>query len=95
MTAGQTRANDDPRLAVAREEAEGIEVFDDPTAPEHARVRSAEEAEGVETFANPDAVISPTTAREDDPGHEALTADEAGFEADGDEHRPADETWER
>lgn len=94
MTSGQTNANDDRRLAAAREEAEGVEVFVDPTAREHVAARSAEEAEGVETFVNPDAVISPTTALEDDPGHEALTADEAGFDVDGDEYRPAEESWE-
>jgi hypothetical protein len=94
MTSGQTNANDDPRLAVAREEAEGVEVFVDPTAREQVTVRSAEEAEGVEAFANPDGVISPTTAREDDPGHEALTADQAGFDVEGDEYRPAEESWE-
>ena len=90
MTSRHTNAGDDPRLEVAREEAEGYELFADPTAEDRTAARHAEDAEGVATFANPDAAISPMAAREDDPGHEALTADGAGFDVDGDEYRPVE-----
>ncbi len=95
MTTRHTNASDDTRLEVAREEAEGVEVFADPAGADRVAARDAEEAEGIETFTNPDAVLSPITAREDDPGHETLTAEEAGFDIDGDEYRPAEEDWDR
>lgn len=95
MSIGHTNAEHDPRLDVAREEAEGVEFFANPTADELTAARSAEEAEGVQSFTNPDAVIPPTAATEDDPGHEALTAEEAGFDVDSDEYRAAEEDWER
>jgi hypothetical protein len=76
-------------LQHAKEEAEGIEVYEDPFAAEAPRLER-EEAQGVEVFVNPDAVIPSAALREGSPGHELLVGDQVGLEPDGEE-----ETHER
>lgn len=86
----------DPALERAREEAEGVEVFEEPSA-EEALLQEREEAQGIELFVDPDAVIPATALREGSPEHEALVGDQVGLERDADDanHGRADqESWE-
>jgi hypothetical protein len=76
----------DPSLQHAREQADGVELFEDPFADE-AVLAAREEAEGVEVFAPPEAVIPATALREGSPGHEAYGGDQVGLEIE-DEVRP-------
>lgn len=94
MTSRHTNAGGDPTLEVAREGAEGYELFADPTAEGRRAARYAEDAEGIAMFANPDAIISPVSAHEGDSGHEAITAEGAGFDVDADEYRPMEDERE-
>ena len=94
MTAGHTHADHDSQLDGALEQAEGVEVFANPVTRDLAAARTSEEAQGVETFANPDGAISPSAAREDDPGHETLSSEQSGLDGDQDEYRNAEEAWQ-
>jgi hypothetical protein len=71
-------------LEQAKEEAEGIEVYEDPFADEAPHVER-EEAQGVEVFADPDAVIPSAALKEGSPGHELLAGDQVGLEPNGEE----------
>ena len=59
----------DPFWVQAREDAEGVEVFEGTTAP--VAHRQAEEAQGSELFANPDEAVSAQALKEGSPGHES------------------------
>ena len=85
----------DPLVERAREEADGLELFEDPFA-DRAVLAEREEAQGVELFADPDAVVPARALQEDTDGHETLVAEQAGLEPDDDETRaPSDEeSWE-
>lgn len=83
--AGEPRWRD-PSLERAREEAAGVELFEDPFG-DGAVLAAREEAEGVEVFAPPEAVIPALALREGSPGHEAYGGDQVGLEVD-DEMRP-------
>ncbi len=86
----------DPTLEAAREEAEGVELYEDPFGDE-AVLSEHESAQGVEVFVNPDAVIPATALVEGSPGHETLAGDKAGL---GEDHEsetreePAEEGYE-
>ena len=71
-------------LQLAKEEAEGIEVYEDPFADEALRLER-EEAQGVEVFVNPDSVIPSAALSEGSPGQEQLVGDQIGLEQDGEE----------
>lgn len=64
----------DPRLDRAREEAAGVEVFDDTTDAPASVLREAEDAQGVESFADPDSMLPAEAITEGPPGDESLTA---------------------
>jgi hypothetical protein len=94
MTARRTETERDPVLEAAREEAEGVEVFESPVPEEAIALAESEAAQGVESFDNPDAVISPAAAREGKPGHEMLTGEQAGLDWANDDYRPDEERSE-
>jgi hypothetical protein len=71
----------DREVEAAREEANGVELFEDAFDDE-ATVAAREEAQGVAVFDDPDAVIPASALREGAPGHETLTAEQAGFGRD-------------
>jgi hypothetical protein len=77
-------ARSDRFLEHAKEEAEGIEVYEDPFADETPHLER-EEAQGVEVFVDPDAVIPSAALREGSPGHELLAGNQAGLEQNGEE----------
>jgi|GEM_PF-5036625 len=83
----------DPLLDTAREAAEGVEVFSEPTAVGLTAVRKAEDAQGVRTFANPDGLLSLPAAEEAEPGHESLTGVQAGLDSEGDDYRMVEDDW--
>lgn len=86
----------DPFLEAAREEADGVEVYEDAYADE-AVLAERESAEGVEVFEDPDAVVPSSALVEGRPGHETLVGERAGLvPEDDDEARaiPAEETYE-
>lgn len=64
----------DLALERAREDAEGIEIHENPIG-DRALEREREEAEGVEVFENPDATIPPAVVTEGAPGEEFLSGD--------------------
>jgi len=74
----------DRSLEYAKEEAEGIEVYEDSFADEAPHLER-EEAQGVEIFVDPDAVIPSAALREGSPGHELLAGDQVGLEQNGEE----------
>jgi putative phosphoribosyl transferase len=74
----------DPLDEAAREEANGMDVYEDPFAAERL-ARAREEAEGVEVFEDPDAVIPVGALAEGSPGHETLAGDQAGLGRDGED----------
>lgn len=74
----------DRLLEYAKEEAEGIEVYEDPFADEAPHLER-EEAQGVEVFVDPDAVIPSAALKEGPPGHELLAGDQVRLEENGDE----------
>lgn len=76
----------DPYLERAREEAEGIEVYEDPSHRGFLDV-AREEAQGVELFSDPDAMLPVQALREGSPGSESLTGDNLGLGRDGEEER--------
>lgn len=76
-------------LEHAKEQAEGIEVFEDPFADEAPHLER-EEAQGIEVFVDPDSAIPSAALREGSPGHELLAGDQVGLEQNG-----AEETRER
>lgn len=76
----------DPYLERAGEEAEGVEVYEDP-APGGFLEVAREEAQGVELFSDPDATLPARALREGSPGHETLTSDNLGLGLDGEEER--------
>jgi putative phosphoribosyl transferase len=69
----------DPHLARAREDAEGVAVYEIPDAGAEV-ITEAEEAQGVEYFEDPDRVLPPLTTKQGAPGHEALVGDEIARE---------------
>lgn len=72
------RANRDPFLEQAREDAEGTELLEGPDR-DALLERGREEAEGVEVFEDPDATIPRTVLKEGSPGQETLSADSVGL----------------
>lgn len=82
--AGNERLWPDPSVGRAREEATGVELYEDPFAAE-ALLTEREEAQGVEVFVNPDTVIPATALREGSPGHETLVGDQAAPGQDDEE----------
>lgn len=80
----RARRRIDPRTIRAREEAEGVEVFEE-TPRIAILVQEREEAQGVESFVTPEATLSPEAVREGRPGEEILSGESAGLEA-GNEH---------
>jgi hypothetical protein len=76
------KGSDDPTwrdsaLEAAREEADGVELFEDPFGDE-AGLAELEAAQGVEVFANPDDVAPATVLVEDSAGHETFVGDDVG-----------------
>lgn len=68
------RADRELALERAREDAEGVEVHENPIGS-RALEREREEAEGVEVFENPDATIPTTALAEGATGEEFLSGD--------------------
>lgn len=66
------RADRERALERAREDAEGVEVHENPVG-DRALEREREEAEGVEVFENPDATIPTAAVIEGSPGEEYLS----------------------
>lgn len=77
------RADRDLALERAREEAEGVEIHENPVLG-RALEREREEAEGVEVFENPDATIPSATVVEGGPGEEFLSGDALAEEDEAD-----------
>jgi putative phosphoribosyl transferase len=76
----------DPSLGRAREEAQGLELYEDPLRY-RSRLVEREGAQGVEVFADPDAAVPATVSVEGSPGHETLTGDQAGLEPNDEDRR--------
>lgn len=86
--AAVSRGNDryDPMVEAEREEANGVELFEDASAGQVLLV-AREEAQGVELFEDPDAVMPATALRQGAPGHESFGGDLAAFRPDEEEIR--------
>ena len=82
------RANRDPALERAREEAEGTEILASPELGGSLEMER-EEAQGVEVFEDPDATLRADALKEGSPGHELLTGNNVGL-GRLDEHREED-----
>jgi predicted phosphoribosyltransferase len=76
----------DPSLEHAREEADGIELYEDPFGDEAVLVER-EEAQGVEVFDLPEAAIPATALREGSPGHESYGGGQVGLDTEADDER--------
>ncbi len=81
------KAERDPLLEHAREEAEGTELLESPDRGALLE-REREEAEGVEVFEDPDATLPGAAIKEGPPGHEFLSA---GLSPEDEEFRTEDE----
>ena len=79
-------------LERAREDAEGVELFESASNG-GSLVSQREEAEGVEVFAVPDAVLSPEARAEGAPGHETLTGDDRLDEESSPRDDPRHDRW--
>jgi putative phosphoribosyl transferase len=84
----------DPALEAAREEAEGVELYENPHGDETA-LAEREAAQGVEVFTNPDEVVPVTALVEGSPGHETFVGEQAGIGSDAEgeaQERAAEES---
>jgi putative phosphoribosyl transferase len=82
----------DPSLERAREQAAGVELYEDPFGDEVILVER-EEAQGVDVFDTPEAVIPARALREGSPGHESYGGGRVGLDRETDDERrePADD----
>lgn len=87
------KAERDPLLKHAREEAEGTELLESPDR-DALLEKEREEAQGVEVFEDPDATLPGSALKEGSPGHEYLSADSAGLGREDDEERTDTEEQE-
>lgn len=88
------KAERDPLLEHAREEAEGTELLESPDR-DALLEREREEAQGVEVFEDPDATLPGAAIKEGAPGHEFLSAESVGLGREDDEFRADDEEENR
>lgn len=86
------RAERDPLIELAREEAEGTELLESPDR-DALLEREREEAQGVEVFEDPDATLPGTAIREGVPGEEYLSRETTGLDDDEDYRSDEEEDW--
>lgn len=86
------RAERDPLIELAREEAEGTELLESPDR-DALLEREREEAQGVEVFEDPDATLPGAAIREGSPRQEYLSAEAAGLDDDEDYRADEEESW--
>ena len=89
-----SRAERDPLIEHAKEEAEGTELLESRDR-DALLEREREEAQGVEVFEDPEATVPGTALKEGAPGHETLTGNSAGLGREDDEDlaEPEEENW--
>lgn len=87
------RAERDPLIELAREEAEGTELLESPDR-DALLERVREQAQGVEVFEDPDATLPGAAVRQGVPGEEYLSGEATGLvEEDEGSRADQEEDW--